>query len=201
MGQEVKKLLAIKAVAHADTGECPYASRPVVTPKKKTNIRMCVDSRDLNAQTEKDLFSHPRIDYVWPLILKARFYASLYLLMGYHQVEVEQKDRHKIGFLTHRGLFFYNVMPFGLCIALATVLRHMERMLGSMSGTNVLVYLDDVLVYAITPEKLLESLQRVLLLLAGAELKCKPSKCALFTQKVHYLGHVVSNHGINLEPD
>ena len=54
--QEVEKLLAIGAVSEADSGACPYASRTVTTPKKDGTIRLCVDYRDINAQTEKDAF-------------------------------------------------------------------------------------------------------------------------------------------------
>ena len=198
--QEVEKLLAIGAISEADPGACPYASRTVITPKKDGSMRMCVDYRDLNAQTEKDSFPLPRIDQVWPTLSRARYFASLDLLMGYHQVEVDPKDRAKTAFLTHRGLYVYNVMPFGLCNAPATFQRLMEKILGVHIGHGVLVYLDDVLIYAETPEQLLEKLLQVLQLLEQAGLKCKASKCSLFTQQVSFLGHVVSREGINPEP-
>jgi transposase InsO family protein len=198
--QEVEKLLAIGAISEADPGACPYASRTVIAPKKDGTFRMCVDYRDVNAQTQKDAFPLPRIDQIWQTLSNARYFASLDLLMGYHQVEVEPKDRFKTAFLTHRGLYIYNVMPFGLCNAPATFQRLMERIFGTLIGRGILVYLDDVLIYAETPEQLLEILDKVLKLLARAGLKCKGSKCSLFTEKVHYLGHVVSKNGIKPEP-
>ena len=66
--QEVEKLLAIGAVSEADPGACPYASRTVTTPKKDGTIRLCVDYRDINAQTEKDSYPLPRINQVWPTL-------------------------------------------------------------------------------------------------------------------------------------
>ena len=198
--QEVEKLLAIGAISVADPGACPYASRTVIAPKKDGSLRMCVDYRDVNAQSEKDAFPLPRIDQVWPLLSKAKYFASLDLLMGYHQVVMDPKDRAKTAFLTHRGLFVYNVMPFGLCNAPATFQRLMEKILGSLIGNGVLVYLDDILIYAETPEQLLDILSEVLKRLAAAGLKCKPSKCSLFTKQVNYLGHIVSKEGINPEP-
>ena len=161
---------------------------------------MCVDYRDINAQTEKDAYSLPRIDQVWPVLAKARYFASLDLLMGYHQVEVDTKDRFKTAFVTHKGLYIYNVMPFGLYNAPATFQRLMEKTLGTLIKCGVLVYLDDVLIYAETSEELLDKLSQVLKLLAKAGLKCKASKCSVFTQKVHYLGHIISKDGINPEP-
>ena len=65
--QEVEKLLEVHAISPADLRACPYASRTVFSPKKDGTLRMCIDYRDLNAQTEKDAFPLPRIDQIWPL--------------------------------------------------------------------------------------------------------------------------------------
>ena len=200
LDQEVERLLAIGAISPADPGACPYASRTVLATKKDGSLRMCVDYRDLNAQTEKDAYPLPRIDGVWPTLSKAKYFASLDLLMGYHQVGMAEKDRYKTAFLTHRGLFVYNVMPFGLCNAPATFQRLMEKILGPLVGNGVLVYLDDVLLYAEDAKHLLELLRKVLKLLSAAGLKCKPSKCSLFSESIQYLGHVVSREGIRPIP-
>ena len=74
--------------------------------------------------------------------------------MGYHQVEVSEQDRFKMACLTHRGLYVYTVMPFGLCNAPATFQRLMEKVLGLLVKFGVLIYLDDVMLYAEDPEVL-----------------------------------------------
>ncbi len=94
----------------------------------------------------------------------------------------------------------YNVMPFELCNAPATFQRLMERVLGSLIGLGVHVYIDDVLIYAEKPEQLIEILSIVLKLLTNAGLKCNASKCSLYTQTINYLGRVVSKDCINLDP-
>ena len=76
----------------------------------------------------------------------------------------------------------------------------MERVLGSLIGLGVLVYIDDVLIYAETPKQLIEIHFTVLKLLTNAGLKCKASKCSLFSQTISYLGRVVSKDGINPDP-
>ena len=146
----MEKLLAIGAISEADPGTCPYASRTVTTQKKDGSVRMCVDYRDINAQTEKDAYPLPRIDQVWPVLPKARYMASIDLLIGYHQVEVDSRDRFKTAFVTHKGLYIYNVMPFGLCNAPAICQRLVEKILETLIGCYVLVYLDDVLIFAKT---------------------------------------------------
>ena len=161
---------------------------------------MCIDYRDVNAQTDKDSFPLQRIDQVWPARFRVRFFASLDLLIGFHQVEVDPRDRAKTEFLTHRGVYVYNVMPFGLCNAPATFQHLMEKVQGPLICLGVLVYIDDVLIYAKTPEQLIEILSAVLKLIVKAGLKCKALKCSLFTQTINYLGRVVSKNGINPDP-
>ena len=198
--QKVKRLMSVGAISPADSGACPYASRTVATPKKNDSMRICIDYRDINAQTEMDSFPLPLIDQVWPTLSCARYFASLDFLTGFHQVEVDSRDRAKTAFLTHRGLDVNNVMPFGLCNAPATFQRCMERVLVSLIGLGVLVYIDDVLIYAKTPEQLIEILSIVFKLRTNAGLKCKASQCSVFTQTINYLGRVVSRDGINPDP-
>ena len=99
--------------------------------------------------------------------------------MDFHQVEVDPRDRAKTAFLTHRGLYVYNVMPFGLCNAPATFQRLIEKVLGPLIGLGVLVSTDDVLIYAETPEQLIDILSALVKLLVGAGLSVKP-------QSVHF---------------
>ncbi len=120
--------------------------------------------------------------------------------MGFNKVDVDPRDRAKTAFLTHRGVYVYNVMPFGLCNAQATFQRLMEKVLGPLIGLGVLVYIDDVLIYAETPEQLIEILSAVLKLLVKAGPNCKASKCSLFTQTFNKLDRVVSKDGINPDP-
>ena len=75
----------------------------------------------------------------------------------------------------------------------------MEKILITRIECGVLVYLDDVLIYAETSEELLDKLSQVVNLLAKAGLKYKASKCSVFMQKVHYLGRIILKEGINPE--
>ena len=179
--QEVERLMSVGAISPADLCACPYALRTVVTPTNDGTLRMCVDYRDVNEQTEKDCFVQLRIAQVWPTPFCARFFASLDQLIGFHQVEVDPHDRAKTATLTHRGLYVYNVMPFVICNAPATFQRLIEKAIGPLIGLSVFVYIDDVLIYAETPEQLIEILSAIIKLLVKAGLKCKASECSHFT--------------------
>ena len=69
------------------------------------------------------------------------------------------------------------------------------------TGKDMLVYLDDLLMFADTVEELLDILERNLHILARAGLKCKPRKCKLFCESIHYLGYVISPEGIAPEQE
>lgn len=133
------------------------------------------------------------------MLSKETYLAALNLIMGYNQFDVMPANRYKTAFITHKILFVYNVMPFGLCNAPATFQRLMERIIGPLVGDRVLVYLDDILIFSASVDVLFETLEQVLGLLTKANLKCEPSKCSLYAETIHYLGHVVSNASILLE--
>lgn len=152
--------MSVGAINPPNSGACPYASRTVIAPKKNGSMRMCDDYRDVNPQTEKHLFSLQRIDQMWQTLSCTRYVSSLDLLIGFHQVEVNPRDRVKTALLTHCGLNVDNVMTFGLCNASATFQRLMERVLETIIGLCVFVYIDDVLTYAEPHLQLIEYFKR-----------------------------------------
>ena len=122
------------------------------------------------------------------------------LSSGYWQVGVHSNDQHKTAFTSHRGLFKFRVLPFGLCNAPATFERLMKFVLAGLIGTSCLVYPDDIVIYSRTFEEHISHLTEVLMRLRQAGLKLKPGKCFLFRQEIVYLGHVVSKEGNATNP-
>ena len=92
-------------------------------------------------------------------------------------------------------------MPFGLSGALGSFCRLMSIVLCDLLWVVCLCYLDDIVVYARSPQELLERLRIVLDRLRDVGLKAKPSKCELFRTEIKFLGHMVSADGINPLPD
>ena len=179
----------------------PYASPIVLVQKKSGEMRMCVDYRQLNAKTRRDAYPLPRIEETLDALGGARYFSTLDLASGYNQVPVAEGDRAKTAFCTPFGLYEFNRMPFGLCNAPGTFQRLMERIFGDQSFQTLLLYLDDVVVYASTFEQHLARLELVLSRLRHHNLKLKLSKCHFFAKEVQYLGHVISAEGVATDPD
>ncbi|XP_038072003.1 uncharacterized protein LOC119740694 [Patiria miniata] len=179
----------------------PWASPVVIVQKKDASIRLCVDYRQLNRLTHRDSFPLPRIEESLQALGGAKFFTVLDLTSGYYQVAMHPDDIEKTAFTVPFGLFEYTRMPFGLSNAPATFQRLMQRCLGDQCFDNVLIYLDDIIVYSSDFDSHLAHLDRVFTRLREQGLKLKPAKCHLLQQEVRYLGHLVSSKGVAVDPE
>lgn len=178
----------------------PWSSPIVLVKKKNGAMRMCVDYRRLNAVTTKDTFPLPRMDETLDSLANCTIFSTLDLYSGYHQVSLAEEDVAKSAFSTHKGLYEYLRMPFGLCSAPATFQRLMSVVLNGMIGDQCFVYLDDIIVLGKTFAEHLSNLERVFSRLREAGLRLKPTKCHFLKQEVQFLGHLVSGHGVRADP-
>ena len=195
----LKEMLDAGAIRES---ESPYSSNVVLVRKKDGSLRFCIDFRKLNSRTIRDSYNLPRIDDTIDTLIGAKYFTKLDLRSGYWQVEVEESDKHKTAFTVgNLGFYECNRMAFGLTNAPATFQRLMERCMGEMNLKECLIFLDDILVFSSTFEEHLERLEAVFSRLKQHGLKLKPSKCEFFKNRVTYLGHVVSESGVETDPD
>ena len=115
------------------------------------------------------------------------------LFSGFWQLGMTNRAKEASPFCTRRGLFHFTRMPFGLAGAPATFCRLVSIVLREQLWKICLCYLDDVIVFARTPQELLDRLDQVLTRLHEIGLKIKPSKSVLFKTEVDFLGHVVTH--------
>ena len=190
---ELEKMLAGGVIRPSKS---PWGAPVVLVRKKSGELRFCIDFRRLNEVTKKDAYLLPKIDECLDALEGSRYFSTLDLASGYWQVAMDPEDAEKTAFVTHRGLFQWVVMPFGLCNAPATFCRLMELVLADIVWSQCLVYLDDILAFGSDFASAERNLRAVLERLQRANLKLKPAKCKLFAQEVEYLGHEVDSRGI-----
>ena len=179
----------------------PWGSPVLFIPKKDGGLRMCIDYRALNKNTIKNQVPLPRIDEVWDQIGGARYFSTLDLCSGYHQIRVRERDIGKTAFRTRYGLFEFLVTPFGLTGAPKCFQTLMNILFRPYLDKFVLVYLDDILIYSKTKEEHLTHLRIVFELLRKNKLYGKISKCSFMQTNIEYLGHVITDKGISVDPN
>ena len=96
---------------------------------------------------------------------------------------------------THKGLFRYTRLPFGISSAPGTFQCVIKSLLKGING--VVVYLDDIVISGSTEESHLAALDEVLSRLDQAGLRVKVSKCEFMKQSVTYLGHKIDANGLD----
>ena len=201
MIDEIKKhiqdMLACGAIRHSHS---PWSSNIVPVRKPNGSLRLCLDFRKLNSRTIRDAYQLPRIEETLDNLAGAKIFSSLDLQSGYWQIEMAEEDKAKTAFsVSQVGFFEAERLPFGLTNAPSTFQRVMERTLADLP--NCLVYIDDIIVYSKSYEEHWERLEAVFERLRKAGLILKPSKCKLFQGRVKYLGHIISENGIEADPD
>ena len=197
--QHLKEMLEAGAIRPSKS---PYSSNVVLVRKKDGSLRFCIDFRKLNSRTVKDAYNLPRVDDTIDTLIGSKYFSKLDLRSGYWQVEVDEADKHKTAFTVgNMGFFECNRMAFGLTNAPATFQRLMEHCMGEMNLKECLIFLDDILIFSETFEDHISRLEAVFSRLKQHGLKLKPSKCEFFKSSVRYLGHVVSEQGVQTDPD
>ena len=195
--RQVKLLLESGMISPSDSAWC---SPVVCVTKKDGSMRMCCDYRKLNEVTVKDAHPIPPINESIDALSGSKFFCSLDLISGYHQVPIHPDSRDKTAFCTKTGLYAWNCMGFGLTNSPATFQRLMNRILKGLHWSICMCYLDDILVFGPTFEEVLKRLEVILIRLREAGLKLKPKKCKLFKTEILYLGFKISQNGVHTDP-
>nr|GEZ50054.1 putative reverse transcriptase domain-containing protein [Tanacetum cinerariifolium] len=174
---------------------------PVLFFKKNDGaLRMCIDYMELNKLTIKNRYPLSRIDDLFDQLQGTRYFSNIDLRSGYHQLRVHENDIPKTAFRTRYGHFEFTFMPFGLTNAPTVFMDLMKRVCKPYLDKFVIIFIDDILVYSKYKDEHEVHLRLVLKLLKKEELYAKFSKCEFWLQKVQFLGNVVNQSGIHVDP-
>lgn len=177
-----------------------WLSNVVLVPKSTGKWRMCVDFRDLNKACPKDCYPLPRIDQMVDLTSGHELLCFMDVYQGYHQIPLAREDQDKVSFITSGGTFCYVVMPFVLKNAGATYQRLMDKIFMGQAGRNIEVYVDDILVKSREKSCLIPDLEETFSTLRKYGVKLNPAKCTFGVKSGKFLGFMVMERGIEVNP-
>lgn len=170
---------------------------PVLIVYRNGKPRMCVDYRKLNAVTIPDEYPLPKQSDIVQALQGSQWLTTLDALAGFTQIEIAEEDRPKTAFRTHKGLFQFKRMPFGLRNGPSFFQRVMQNVLAPYLWIFSLVYVDDIVVFSPTFDRHIEHLDCVLGSVEDSGLTLSPDKCHFGYQSLLLLGQKVSRLGMS----
>jgi len=184
---------------------CPSKS-PMAAPvffikKKDGSLRLVQDYRALNSMTVKNKYPLPLISELVSQLRGARYFTKLNVHWGFNNVRIKPGDEWKAAFQTNRGLFEPLVMFFGMTNSPATFQTMMNDIFRNLIAEGiVVVYLDDILIFTKTKEEHEQAVRRVLQVLKENKLFLHPEKYEFCKQRIEYLGLVISENEVSMDP-
>jgi ribonuclease HI len=197
IGEEVHKLMAvgfIKEVFHPE-----WLANPVLIKKTGGKWRMCVDYTGLNKACPKVPYPLPRIDQIVDSTAGCETLSFLDAYSVYHQIKMKESDQLATSFITPFGMYCYTTIPFGLRNAGATYQRCMNHVFGEHIGRTVEAYV--IVVKTRKASDLLSDLEVTFRCLRAKGVKLNPKKCVFGVLRGMLLGFIVSERGIEANPE
>jgi hypothetical protein len=178
----------------------PWGYPTLFVKKKDQSLRLCVDYRHLNAVTIKNKYPLPRIDILFDQLVSAKVFSKVDLRLGYHQIKIHPKNVPMTTFSSSYELYEYLLMSFVLTNAPVHFMYLMNFVFVPELDKFIVVFIDDILVYSNNEDELEQHLWIILQRLHDQQLYAKFNKCAFWLKEVPFLGHVISNEGIAVDP-
>jgi hypothetical protein len=178
----------------------PWGAPLIFVPKKNGMQRMCVDYHSLNEVTIKNKYPLPRINDLFHQLKGACVFSKIDLRSGYHQLKIRASDIPKTTFITRYGLYEYTVMSFRLTNAPAYFMYIMNKDFMEYLDKFVVVFIDDILIFSQNEEEHDKHLCMVLQKLRENQMYAKLNKCEFWLKEVSFLGHIISEGGISIDP-
>ena len=191
--QELNRLVSLRILTPIEFSNWGTPIVPVL--KSDGTVRICGDYKiTLNQAIEIDRFPIPRIEDLFTQLQGGITYSKIDLSQAYQQVLLDNDSKLLTTISTHKGLFYYNRLPFGISIGPSAFQRIIERVRQGISG--VVCFQDDILITCKNMFEHKSSLNEVFSRLKKCGLKVQTSKCVFFQEQVSYLGYILNKNGI-----
>ncbi|XP_054707489.1 uncharacterized protein K02A2.6-like [Uloborus diversus] len=173
-----------------------WATPIVPVVKQNGKLRICGDYKvTINPGLNIEQYPLPRIEDIFANLAGGETFTKIDLTEAYLQMMVDEKDRHLLTINTHKGLFRYKRMNYGIALAPAVWQRSIEQVLSGIPGVHV--FLDDITVTGRNDQEHLSRLEQVLERLSEHGLKVNKSKSEFFKDSVNFCGHKIDKFGLH----
>ena len=196
--RELVKLENEGIISKVDTSEWASAIVPLMKPNG--SVRICGDFKTtVNPMLDIDQYPLPRIDEIFATLSGGQKFTKLDLRQAYLHLELDDESKLLTTINTHKGLFRYNRLPFGIASAPAIWQKTMDQVLSGLDGVQCM--LDDMIITGSDDETHLQNLRNVLQRLQNYGLRANLQKCYFLKDKVVYCGHEISAEGLRKTQD
>ena len=196
--KQCSELMASDILEYSHSG---FSSAVVPVRKTDGGLRMCVDYRQVNKVTKKEMYPMPNMTKCIYKSNKVKFFTKLDLVRGYYQVPIDKESRKYTAFSTLQHHYQFKRLSFGLKNSGMAFQRMMQQVLAPLLNQKIVIYIDDILIMSETFEEHLDIVSKVLNLLRMYRIKIKVQKCEMFKTEVTFLGHVINGEGIRKSPE
>lgn len=182
-----------------------WVSNVVLTEKKDSNIRICLDPRPLNNALKREHYALPTIDDVLPELHSARVFSTFDLRSGYWHVTLDDESSKLTTFQTPYGRYKYKRLPFGTSVSSEMFQKRLHQAIGDLEG--ILTIADDVIAYGVgeTLEdaiadhdtKVMKFFQRC----RETHIRLNREKMKLRQTEVPFVGHLLTQNGVKADPE
>lgn len=177
-----------------------WASPIYCISKKNGKIRMCVDFTQVNKITPKDHFVFPNIDHLIQSFgtIKPKYFTTIDLAKGFHQIEIHPLDRHKTSFITLQHKKQYKRLPFEWINSPAIFQRLLLNILKEEIATGMVqVYFDDIIVFTKDLDMHYKIIDQVFTKLASRNIIIGFDKTEFLRSSCKYLGYIIDKTGVS----
>ena len=187
--QKLNELVDLDVIERAE-GPTPWISPVVVVPKPNGDIRLCVDIRQANGAIVRERHPIPTVDEVLHDLNGCAVFSKLDIKWAFHQVELSETSRP---IATHKGLFRYKRLMFGVSCAPEMYQRVIQHVLEGCDGVRNIH--DDIIVHGHTTDhdkRLEQAMERI----QNRGLMLNKEKCKFHMSELEFMGHLLSAQGI-----
>ena len=188
-----------------DSGHITKVTEPtdwvssMVTVVKGQSLRICIDPRDLNQAIRREHYPIPTVEEVTASMPGAKVFSVIDAKSGFLQIKLDYESSLLTMFNTPVGRYRWLRLPFGIKSAPEIFQRIMDTMLEGIDGARAIM--DDILIAHSTLEGHDRILKQVVRRATEWDLKLNFAKCHIRQPKVKYVGHLVTQNGLEPDPD